>query len=139
MRRNFKQEAEVMIAFSNGVPIQVRKKGTKQWVDAAAPYFNWEERDYRIKPSNNIRQLAFYPSEPVHSVGMMYKNGDYMFDADFNKIRLELDRDGAQMYIAIENDKKGSVFNESSAAIAISFDELEKFRDMLQTVIDSTK
>mgnify|MGYP003329924594 CR=1 FL=1 len=47
-----KEKIEVMQAFEEGKPIQIRiNKEDGKWFDfKETPHWNWEENDYRIKP-----------------------------------------------------------------------------------------
>lgn len=53
-RENAKKQAEVMMAYAEGKPIQVKDVCSYgPWEDAVNPLFDWSSRQYRIKPEQN--------------------------------------------------------------------------------------
>lgn len=50
-----------MEAAANGLSIQVKKKWVPGdvWTDVKDPAFNWEDRDYRIKPRPSLRPYTW--------------------------------------------------------------------------------
>lgn len=51
-----KESIEVMIAYTNGKPIQFRRKDRSDtWHDTNEPIFDWDSCDYRVKPEPKYR------------------------------------------------------------------------------------
>ena len=53
-RENAKKQAEVMMAYAEGKPIQVKDVCSYgPWEDTVNPLFDWSSRNYRVKPEPN--------------------------------------------------------------------------------------
>lgn len=45
------QRAGVMIAYANGMEIEIRQWGSSEWKTTKKPIWNWSFHDYRVKPN----------------------------------------------------------------------------------------
>ena len=54
-REEAREAAEVMLAYADGMNLQIRKRGCYDWVGILGPLFNWELNQYRIIPEPKYR------------------------------------------------------------------------------------
>lgn len=54
-REEARKAAEVMLAYADGKEIEFRPKCKSEWYPIAAPFFNWDNSDYRIMPEPTYR------------------------------------------------------------------------------------
>lgn len=71
-----KKQAEVMMAYAEGKPIQVKDVCSYgPWEDAVNPLFDWSSRQYRIKPEPNyVPAYKFMEALMTHSGNLCLKD-----------------------------------------------------------------
>ena len=94
--------AEVIKAWADGKPIQVRFKNSTFWIDeefdGGVPLFNAPDREWRVKPENLVVEECVYVSKTITEHGIKGSleivNGSSRHEKN---IRLEFDPDTYQL------------------------------------------
>ena len=54
-REQAREAAAVMLAWADGKEVEIRLQGIREWEPTDSPRWNWDNFDYRIKPTSTLR------------------------------------------------------------------------------------
>lgn len=64
-QKEAKRRAEIMLAYAEGAGIEVRKVGNSTWSCATNPFWDWFNKDYRIKKEPRVFYINLYPNSSL--------------------------------------------------------------------------